>query len=202
MPPRPSRTGTCVDNGGSLDLSSLTVDRRQAHIHRRSLGGQAAVTQERHADVIIVGGGPAGSVLAWDLARRGVQVLLLERARFPREKVCGDYVEPRGLRILQAMGCLEHLEPSKLLPISRTATFVEWECHYSGPIPSYGLREGLPAHGYLIPRERLDAAMLDTAMRAGAIVHEETAVTGVSAGPAGALNTSRTGSSLPPMPSG
>jgi geranylgeranyl reductase family protein len=143
------------------------------------------VTQERHADVIIVGGGPAGSVLAWDLARRGVQVLLLERARFPREKVCGDYVEPRGLRILQAMGCLEHLEPSKLLPIARTATFVEWECRYSGPIPSYGLREGLPAHGYLIPRERLDAAMLDTAMRAGAIVHEETAVTGVSAGPAG-----------------
>jgi len=55
-------------------------------------------------DVIVVGGGPAGSVMAWSLAARGVRVALLERAIFPREKVCGDFVEPGGLRILGAMG--------------------------------------------------------------------------------------------------
>jgi len=60
-------------------------------------------------DVIVAGGGPAGSTLAWELARRDVHVLLLERTRFPREKVCGDYVDPRGLRILQEMGCLQRL---------------------------------------------------------------------------------------------
>ncbi len=120
-------------------------------------------------------------------------MLLLERSRFPREKVCGDYVEPRGLRILQTMGCLECLERSKLLPISRSATFVEWDCRYSGPIPFYGLSESLPPHGYIIPREELDTVMLDAAARAGAIVHEETAVTDVSAGSAGVEVTARRG---------
>src|SRR6266545_5398243 len=101
-------------------------------------------------DVIVAGGGPAGSTLAWDLARRGVRVLLLERARFPREKVCGDYVEPRGLRILERMGCLAQLEEAEPLPITHSATFVGWECRYSGEIPFYGPSEDLPLHGYII----------------------------------------------------
>lgn len=132
--------------------------------------------------MIVVGGGPSGSVLAWELARQGVDVLVLERARFPREKVCGDYVEPRGLRILQRMGCLERLERSQPLPISRTSIFSDWESRYSGPIPFYGLVEELPAHGYVIPREQLDAALLETAAAAGAAVHEQTAVAEVNAG--------------------
>ena len=125
-------------------------------------------------DVIVVGGGPAGSTLAWDLARSGVEVLLLERTRFPREKVCGDYVEPRGLRILEEMGCLAGLEARGALPVTHSATFVEWECRYRGPIPFYGTGDGLPPHGYILPREDLDAAMLAAAVRAGATVHEET----------------------------
>jgi geranylgeranyl reductase family protein len=143
------------------------------------------VTQEPRADVIITGGGPAGSVLAWALARRGVQAVLLERTRFPREKVCGDYVEPRGLRILREMGCLERVERDKPLPISRTSIFSEWECRYSGPIPFYGLIDSLPAHGYVIPREQLDATLLEAAASAGATVHEQTAVTEVGAGSQG-----------------
>ena len=54
-------------------------------------------------DVIVCGGGPAGSVMAWSLAKRGVRVAVVERSQFPREKVCGDFVEPGGLRILDAM---------------------------------------------------------------------------------------------------
>jgi geranylgeranyl reductase family protein len=135
--------------------------------------------------VIIAGGGPAGSVLAWALARKGVRTVLVERARFPREKVCGDYVEPRGLRILREMGCLEAVERSAPQPISHTSIFSDWECRYSGPIPFYGLIESLPAHGYVIPREQLDATLLEAAAGTGATVHEETAVSEVSAGPAG-----------------
>ena len=57
-------------------------------------------------DVIVVGGGPAGSVMAWSLARRGVRVAVVERATFPREKVCGaTSSNRRELRILEAMGC-------------------------------------------------------------------------------------------------
>jgi menaquinone-9 beta-reductase len=140
---------------------------------------------QRDADVLVVGGGPAGSTLAWDLARRGVQVIVLERTRFPREKVCGDYVEPRGLRVLEHMGCLGELEAREPLPISQSSTFVDGECRYRGEIPFYGLAEGLRPHGYIIARDELDDAMLATAARAGAVVHEETSVTSVAAGPAG-----------------
>jgi menaquinone-9 beta-reductase len=148
----------------------------------------------RDPDVIVVGGGPAGSTLAWDLARQGVRVTVLERVRFPREKVCGDYVEPRGLRILGRMGCLADLEERDPLPISHSATFVDWECRYSGEIPFYGLGEGLPPHGYIIARDELDDAMLATAARAGANVHHETSVTSVDAGPAGVELEARRGS--------
>jgi geranylgeranyl reductase family protein len=143
------------------------------------------VTREHRADVIVVGGGPAGSALAWALARKGVETVLLERARFPREKVCGDYVDPRGLRILEAMGCLEELGRFKSAPITHTSTFVESERHYHGPIPFYGQRGDLAPHGYTIPRDRLDAVMLEAAARAGARVHEETAVDEISAGSTG-----------------
>jgi geranylgeranyl reductase family protein len=132
-------------------------------------------------DVIVAGGGPAGSTLAWDLARRGVRVLVLERTRFPREKVCGDYVEPRGLRILREMGCLGELERSSPLPITHLATFVDWACRYAEEIPFYGIDDNLPPHGYVISRDQLDTAMLEAAERAGATVHQETLVTGLDA---------------------
>lgn len=145
----------------------------------------APATSTRPVDVIVAGGGPAGSTLAWALARRGVDVLVLERTRFPREKVCGDYVEPRGLRVLRRMGCLAELEARGPLPISRSATFVEWECRWAGEIPFYDGADGLPPHGYIVPRDELDDAMLVAAAGAGATVHQETAVTAVEAGSAG-----------------
>ena len=136
-------------------------------------------------DVIVVGGGPAGSTLAWALARRDVRVLVLERTRFPREKVCGDYVDPRGLRILEEMGCLQELEEGRPHPITHSAMFVDGRCCYADEILSYGVDEHLPPHAYVIPRDELDSAMLEAAERAGATVHEETLVTGVNAGSSG-----------------
>ncbi len=134
---------------------------------------------ERRADVIVVGGGPAGSTVAWRLAREGARVVLLERARFPREKVCGDYVEPRGLAILREMGCLAALEAHAPLPITHSSTYVEGVPRYRGAIPFYGGDERTPPHGYIIPRERLDAVMLDAAAAAGATVHQDTGGSGV-----------------------
>jgi geranylgeranyl reductase family protein len=153
----------------------------------------AVASGEPAADVIVVGGGPAGSTLAWALARRGVRVVVLERRRFPREKVCGDYVDPRGLEILGAMGALEPLESSHPPRITRTATYVEWERRYHGPIPFYGESDRLPSHGYTIPRGQLDAAMLAAAAREGAVVHEETAVLDAGAGADGVEVTAERG---------
>ncbi|MCM3873270.1 MAG: NAD(P)/FAD-dependent oxidoreductase [Pyrinomonadaceae bacterium] len=144
-------------------------------------------------DVIVVGAGPAGSVLGWELARRGVSVLLLEASRFPREKVCGDYIEPRGLRVLEAMGCLKQLDQRSPLPITHSATFVDSECHYRGQIPFYGLLKDLPPHGYIVPREQLDQLLFQTAANAGANVREESVVRSVSAGSNGVEVETRCG---------
>jgi menaquinone-9 beta-reductase len=56
------------------------------------------------ADVIVVGAGPAGSTTASYLARSGLDVLLLEKSRFPREKVCGDGLTPRAVKALVGLG--------------------------------------------------------------------------------------------------
>ncbi|MFE3827423.1 geranylgeranyl reductase family protein [Streptomyces sp. NPDC059092] len=60
--------------------------------------------RETEADVIVVGAGPAGSSAAYHLARAGVDVLLLEKSHFPREKVCGDGLTPRAVHQLIRMG--------------------------------------------------------------------------------------------------
>jgi menaquinone-9 beta-reductase len=56
------------------------------------------------ADVIVVGAGPAGASTAYYLARAGLDVLVLEKSHFPREKVCGDGLTPRAVKALTAMG--------------------------------------------------------------------------------------------------
>ncbi|MET8898922.1 geranylgeranyl reductase family protein [Streptomyces sp. NPDC048232] len=71
------------------------------------LWGDPAVTEplsENTADVIVVGAGPAGSTAAYHLAKAGLDVLLLEKTAFPREKVCGDGLTPRAVKQLVAMG--------------------------------------------------------------------------------------------------
>ncbi|HEY5289480.1 MAG TPA: NAD(P)/FAD-dependent oxidoreductase [Caulobacteraceae bacterium] len=121
-------------------------------------------------DVIVVGGGPAGSVMAWSLANQGVRVAILERSIFPREKVCGDFVEPGGLRILRAMGCLETLEEPT--PIANARVYFGPRLAFQGPIPYYEATEELPAHGYIVPRDILDTRLQERARAAGAVVYE------------------------------
>jgi menaquinone-9 beta-reductase len=136
-------------------------------------------------DVIVVGGGPAGSTLAWKLASSGLKTLVLDGAKFPREKVCGDYVEPRGLRILDQMGGLKTLGATSPLPITHSSTYIDSKREYIGKIPFYGVHDSLPPHGYIVPRDVFDSLLLDIAGNAGATIHQETYVTGFTSTTAG-----------------
>ena len=65
-------------------------------------------------DVVIAGAGPAGSIAALVLARAGVKVALLDRARFPRPKLCGDSINPGALAVLRHLD-ISHVTEGGLL---------------------------------------------------------------------------------------
>src|SRR5215208_5021859 len=62
------------------------------------------------AEIIVVGAGPAGTSTALHLARLGLDVLVLDRAHFPRDKPCSEYMSPEASRILASMGALGAIE--------------------------------------------------------------------------------------------
>ncbi len=55
-------------------------------------------------DVLVIGAGPAGSLAAHQLVRQGLRVLLVDKAKFPRPKVCGSTLHPQGIAVLEACG--------------------------------------------------------------------------------------------------
>ncbi|WP_437604581.1 geranylgeranyl reductase family protein [Sorangium sp. So ce834] len=135
-------------------------------------------------DVVIAGAGPAGSALAIELASEGYAVLLCDAARFPRDKPCGDYVSPRGLARLEALGCGEAIRRLDCLPIRKSRLYLNRDHLVSGVLPRVA---GLPAHGHAIPRKELDDLLFRRAIRAGAEARESCRVTGFEATARGVL---------------
>ena len=116
-------------------------------------------------EVIVVGAGPAGSVAASVLAQRGCQVLLLDKAEFPRDKVCGDGIGWNSIRLLSDLGL--PLESSmRELHSCDTVRGVSPDGHvFEGPFPH---KEGYCRHGYIIPRKRFDHVLWQFALQQGA----------------------------------
>jgi geranylgeranyl reductase family protein len=127
---------------------------------------------ERQADVIVVGAGPAGASTAYHLASAGVDVLLLEKGQFPRDKVCGDGLTPRAVRQLVEMG-IDLDAPgwarNKGLRIVGAGHRIELPWPELATFPSYGLVRS---------RMELDEILARHAERAGARLLERTVVTG------------------------
>jgi flavin-dependent dehydrogenase len=111
----------------------------------------------REWDIIVVGAGPAGALAARESARWGAAVLLVDRAQFPRPKVCGCCLNGRALGVLKSVGLSSILADLGAVPLQRACI--------SNPIRE--ARVQIPV-GMSVSREALDAALLQSAIGAGA----------------------------------
>src|SRR6266481_1044148 len=121
--------------------------------------------------VIVVGGGPAGVAAAILLRQKGHDVLLLDAARFPRDKVCGEGVSPESWRLLERLDAASAVRALRPHPLRGMALTAPDGTTFRG---EYG-SEREP--GFAAPRERLDQALLGCAHRAGVEVREGARVT-------------------------
>ena len=129
------------------------------------------------AHVVIAGAGPAGSGTAIRLARAGFRVTIVERKRFPREKLCGEFISPECLEHFAELGVLDDM-------LAAGSSFITNNAFYAASgrsveVPSGWLGNGRPAIG--LSRARMDDILLRAASAAGAEVLEETMVIGIDA---------------------
>ena len=122
------------------------------------------------ADVIVVGGGPAGTACAIGLAQRGYAVTLLDRARFPRDKACGEFLTPQACKLLQDLGVWDEVLCAGARPVAATTLIAP-----NGESLRHAPSNGKPA-GYTLRRVVLDAVLINAAKHCGVDVREGFAV--------------------------
>jgi flavin-dependent dehydrogenase len=116
-------------------------------------------------DVVVVGAGPAGSVAALILARAGVRVRLIDRARFPRGKLCGDTLNPGALALLDQLGIGAEIR-ARALPIAGMTITGPRGARVAADYPA-------PLRGAAITRADLDILLVAAATSAGASLAQE-----------------------------
>ncbi len=133
-------------------------------------------------DVLVIGGGPAGSTAAALLAKSGRRVVLLEKSEHPRFHI-GESLLPRNVPILERLGVADAVHRIGVYKLG--AEFVSDTCDRSVAFPfSLGLNKRY-VHSYQVKRAEFDAILFCRAAEMGATVHENTRVTEVSLADAG-----------------
>src|SRR5262245_61562061 len=127
------------------------------------------------ADALVVGAGPAGAATSILLAEQGLSVVLLDRARFPRDKICGEYLSPEGSRILERLGVLPAVEAGAR-PLRGMRFFAPDGTVLVGDYPTDGPWRGHRPHALAVRRRDLDLALVERARAVGVSVLEGTRV--------------------------
>ena len=120
-------------------------------------------------EVIIAGAGPAGSSTAIHLARRGVNVLLLEQKRFPRDKLWGEFISPECLGHYRKLGVDQDLNSSRPASLSKTVFYSSSGRQLT--VPTEWFTKSSPAWG--LSRSEMDHKLLSKARSLGVTVLEE-----------------------------
>ena len=132
------------------------------------------MTLPDRCDVAVIGGGPAGSALAALLARTGRRPLLFERDRFPRRKVCGEFLSMESKRFLAGIGCLESVK-------ALGPALIERSRFYSAS--GRGAEFALGGTAWGLSRWALDAALFRHARDCGVLAFEGADVRTLKRGP-------------------
>jgi menaquinone-9 beta-reductase len=129
-------------------------------------------------DVLVVGAGPAGTAAGLAARRRGLDVLVVDKAKFPRDKTCGDGLTTAALRLLERLGVDLRPLPG-YMPIRETVLVSPSGRRTSLPLPPDG------DHAAVVPRVELDAALVARARDSGVEVRDGTAVNALDVTPDG-----------------
>ncbi|MGH7119783.1 MAG: NAD(P)/FAD-dependent oxidoreductase [Acetobacteraceae bacterium] len=116
-------------------------------------------------DVIVVGAGPGGAAAASFMARRGMDVLLLDKSDFPREKVCGDGLTPQAITWADRLGCAEEVLAETKGCIKSCDLYINGTRTLTGGFPD---GTAYPDFAVLLDRRRFDHIVLKNAIRHGA----------------------------------
>jgi flavin-dependent dehydrogenase len=129
----------------------------------------------RLLDALVVGAGPAGSATAALLARAGFRVAAVDRAAFPRDKPCSEYMSPEAVRLLDRLGVVESLESAGAVALQGTAVTAFRGARLHGIFALAG-HQPFRSTGLSVSRRILDHALVGAARAAGADVLERTTV--------------------------
>lgn len=129
------------------------------------------------ADVVVVGAGPAGAATAILLAERGLHVVVLDRARLPRPKICGEYLSPEAARVLDRLGVLKTLDGGGAAPLTGMRLTAADGTVVTGAYRAVGAWRPYRGHALGVGRGLLDGALVDRLRGLPVELHEQVRVT-------------------------